>query len=166
MTEKLKSKGSTDSCRTALFAGSFDPFTTGHASIVERALPLFDRIVIGVGCSPDKHASAVASARVRAIAAIYADEPRVQVAAYSVLTCEFARSCGAQWLLRGVRSVADFEAERNLADINRRISGLETILLPALPELGFVSSSMVRELSRYGADVDDFLPHSQLNESK
>lgn len=159
----MKSKPSPDPRRTALFAGSFDPFTTGHASIVERALPLFDRIVIGIGRSPDKTASAAAEGRAEAIRSLYADDPRVEVAVYEGLTVNFARRCGAGWLLRGIRSVADFEAERNLADINRRISGIETLLLPALPELGFVSSSMVRELQRYGADTTEFLPLSQLN---
>ena len=159
----VRSKQNPDPRRTALFAGSFDPFTTGHASIVERALPLFDRIVIGIGRSPDKTATAAAERRLIAIRELYAGNPRVEVASYEGLTADFARECGAAWLLRGVRSVADFEAERNLADINRRISGIETLLLPALPELGYVSSSMVRELSRYGADTSEFLPYSQLN---
>ena len=114
--------------RIALFAGSFDPFTIGHKSIVDRALPLFGEIVIG------------------------------EVILWSGLTVDAARREGAQFLLRGVRSVVDFEYERQLADINRNISGIESVLIYALPELASVSSSMVRELAGYGVDVSEYLP--------
>jgi len=147
--------------RTALFAGSFDPFTAGHASIVERALPLFDRIVVAVGINVDKPGTQPADERVEAIRRIYAPLPagRVEVLAYSgELTVELAARVGARWLLRGVRSVRDFEYERDLADINRKLSGLETILLYTLPELAAVSSSVVRELGSYGADITPFMP--------
>lgn len=147
--------------RTALFAGSFRPFTRGHASVVERALPLFDRIVIAVGINPDKERDADVDDRVASIAAVYADLPpgRVEVMAYhGMLTVDLAAKIGAQWLLRGVRSVKDFEYERDLADINRKLSGLETLLLFTLPEYSAVSSSVVRELQAYGRDVSEFLP--------
>lgn len=144
--------------RTALFAGSFDPFTIGHASIVSRALSLFDRIVIAVGVNMAKTSVDEVSRRVEAIAALYADEPRVTVTHYEGLTVDMAARCGARWLLRGVRSVKDFEYERDMADINRQLSGLETVLLYSLPEHAAVSSSIVRELRAYGRDVSDYLP--------
>ncbi len=147
--------------RVALFAGTFDPFTAGHASVVERALLLFDKIVIAVGINAAKTSEADASGRVRSIEAVYAALPpgRVEVVCYSgMLTVQLATQVGARWLLRGIRSVKDFEYEREMADINRKLSGLETILLFTLPELAAVSSSAVRELSAYGADVSAFLP--------
>lgn len=144
--------------RTALFAGSFDPFTIGHASVVERALPLFDRIVIAIGVNAGKTAAEETQARVDAIRRIYIDEPRVEVTAYSGLTVDTARSVGATALLRGVRSVKDFEYERDMADINRQLSGLETVLIYSLPEHSAISSSIVRELQAYGKDVSAYLP--------
>lgn len=141
------------------YCGSFNPFTTGHDSIVRRALKLFDEIVIGVGVNIAKpDAADEAEERVEAIRRIYAGEPRVSVKSFAGLAVEFAKENGARWLIRGVRSAADFEAERTMADANRAISGIDTLLLPALPELGFVSSSMVRELERFGADTSPFLP--------
>ena len=146
--------------RVALFAGSFDPFTAGHASVVERALLLFDRIIIAVGVNSAKPGSEPAEARVEAIRALYAALPagRVEVLAYTGLTVDLAASTGARWLLRGVRSVRDFEYERDMADLNRKLSGLETILLYTLPELSAVSSSAVRELRAIGADITPFMP--------
>lgn len=144
---------------TAFFAGSFNPFTRGHASIVERALPLFERIIIGVGVNALKPCAALEGrARADVIRALYADEPRVEVTVYDTLTVEAARRAGATVLLRGVRSVADFEYERAMSALNRRIDGMETLLLFAEPELECVSSSVVRELQSYGRDVSDFLP--------
>ena len=157
---------SPDGGRSALFAGSFNPFTVGHASVVERALPLFDRIIIAVGdnaAKPDER---------RPIAAIedYCrrfPEGRVTVVRYSgELTVDVARRLGADCLLRGVRSVRDFEYERDLADINRRIGGIETVLIFSLPEHEAVSSSMVRELQSYGHDVAQFLPDVPLSQGE
>lgn len=142
--------------RIALFPGSFRPFTAGHADIVARGLELFDKVIIAIGINPAKPA-ADAEAAVEAIRALYAAEPRVEVEAYSCLTADFARSCGAAFLLRGVRSVKDFEYERDMADINRRISGIESVILFSRPELAAVSSSVVRELESYGHDVTQFL---------
>lgn len=154
----MKTKPSTEG-RTALFPGSFRPFTKGHASIVERGLALFDRVVIAVGVNLAKDPEGVhAAENVGRISTLYAGEPRVEVVSYSGLTVDAAREAGAQFLLRGVRSVKDFEYERDMADINRKLSGLETVLLYSLPELSAVSSSVVRELEAFGADVSDFLP--------
>lgn len=143
---------------TILFPGSFNPFTLGHKSLVDRVLPLFDRVVIAVGCNPDKKDCDTA-ARIEAISRVYASEPKVSVSSYSGLTVDACRSEGARWMLRGVRSVADFEYERGLADINRRISGIETLILFTLPEYADISSSVVRELKRYGYDTSAFLPY-------
>ncbi len=150
-----------DTERVALFAGTFDPFTVGHASIVQRALPLFDRLVIAVGVNAAKTGAAAAAERVEAIRRVYASLPegRVEVMSYDrELTVDLARRIGARWLLRGVRSAKDFEYERDMADINRRLAGLETVLLYALPEHAAISSSVVRELRSYGRDIREFLP--------
>lgn len=151
--------------RIALFPGSFNPFTIGHKSIVDRAIPLFDRIIIAIGTNAEKSEadSDDLARRIRAIASVYEDEPAVEVYAYEGLTSDFAAEMGAGFLLRGVRSVHDFEYERTLADVNRHISGLETVLLYSLPEYSSISSSVVRELQSYGVDVSDFLPKTENN---
>lgn len=144
--------------RTVLFPGSFAPFTKGHASLVGRALGLFDKVVIAIGFNAAKQSAANVEERIAAISAIYASEPRVSVMAYSGLTVDACKAEGAGWMLRGVRTVADFEYERNLADLNRMISGIETVILFTLPELAAVSSSAVRELKSHGYDVSSMLP--------
>ncbi len=138
--------------RKALFAGSFNPFTVGHADIVKRGLELFDEVVIAIGENQDKP-SADIQERLQAIRDIYIDEPRVQVEVYHSLTVDFAREIGACALLRGVRTAQDFEYERQMADANRALAGIETVVLFSLPELGFVSSSLVRDLKKHGADT-------------
>ena len=144
--------------KTILFAGTFDPYTIGHHALVERALVLFDSIVIAVGCNMDKHCMATAAERVAAIEGLYADDSRVRVVTYDALTMDLAREVGATALLRGVRTVKDFEYERGLADVNRRMGGIETLLLVSEPEYAHISSSLVRELLKYGKDVSDLLP--------
>lgn len=143
---------------TLLFPGTFDPFTIGHVSLVERALPLCDRLIIAVGFNPAKSSAESVQERVKTISRLYADRPEIKVISYSGLTVDTCREENAGWMLRGVRTVADFEYERNLADINRSISGIETILLYSLPELSFISSSMVRELASHGHDISQYLP--------
>lgn len=144
--------------KTAVFPGSFNPFTIGHKDIADRALRIFDRLVIGVGYNVMKQDNASADKRVAAIAALYAGNDKVKVESYSELTVEFARRHGARYIVRGLREVKDFEYERNLADTNSVISDIETVFLVARPELGFISSSMVRELIANGYDADRFLP--------
>ncbi len=143
---------------TAVFPGSFDPFTVGHDAIVRRALPLFDRIIIGVGVNVRKQYLYSADKRVEDIARLYAVEPKVEVKAYSGLLVDFARQEGARFIVKGVRSVKDFEYEREQADINLKIGGLDTLLLFSEPQYQSVSSSMVRELLHFGRDVSEFLP--------
>lgn len=152
--------------RTALFAGSFRPFTIGHADIVSRALAVFDRVVVCVGVNFGKEADPDTLESVRAIEAVYAAEPRVSVIARQGLTVDIARETGACALLRGVRSAKDYEYERDMADANRALGGIDTVILVARPELSFISSSLVRELKAFGRSVEQFLPtpanHSQL----
>lgn len=144
--------------RVAVFPGSFDPFTLGHYSIVNRALAIFDKIVVAIGVNDGKTPRFGAEERAAIIRRAFADEPRVEVTTYSGLTVDVAREVGAACILRGVRTVQDFEFEKNLADINRVLSGLETVLLYSLPEYAFISSSVVRELLHYDKDVSDMLP--------
>lgn len=143
---------------TAIFTGSFDPFTIGHYDIVSRALPLFSRIVIGVGVNERKQYMQSAEQRCATIASIYADEPKIEVKSYSDLTVDFARREGAIYIIKGVRSVKDFEYEREQADINRQLSGIDTLLLYSDPRYSSISSSMVRELIHFGQDVSRYLP--------
>ena len=143
---------------TGIFTGSFDPYTIGHDDILRRALPLFDHIVIGIGVNERKNYMQSAEERMKTIKAIYADEPKVEVKTYNDLTIDFARRENASYIIKGVRSVKDFEYERDQADINRQLSGVETLLLYADPRYSAVSSSMVRELIHFGQAVSRFLP--------
>lgn len=144
--------------RTGIFVGSFDPFTIGHKSVVDRVLPLFDRVVIGVGVNERKQYMLTVEERVAAIRQLYVGDGRVVVESYSDLTVDFAQRHGAQFVVKGVRNVRDFEYERDQADINRRLTGLETLLIYAEPGLDSVSSSVVRELNHFGKDTSMFVP--------
>ena len=144
--------------RTGIFVGSFDPFTIGHDSIVRRALPLFDKIVIGVGINERKTHMLNENERVERIAQLYASEPEIEVKGYNDLTVDFAKREQAHFIIKGVRSMKDFEYEREQADINKLLNGIETILLCAEPQLASISSSVVRELKHFGRDISKFLP--------
>lgn len=144
--------------RTALFPGTFNPFTVGHKSVVDRGLALFDRIIIAVGINAAKSDNSDIEERLEAIRRVYAANDRVSVISYSGLTVDACREYGADFILRGVRSVRDFEYERDLADGNRNISGIETVLLYAEPELSWISSSIVRDLARHGSDISKLIP--------
>ena len=141
-----------------LFPGSFDPFTLGHANLVERALALFDEVVIAVGINEQKAGWIPAEERVRALKDLYKDSARVRVESYTGLTTDFAHSIGAKAILRGVRTVKDYEYEMQMADINRQQTGIETVFLFAAPQLAAISSSVVRELAHFGKDIRGFLP--------
>ena len=144
--------------RVAIFPGTFDPFTRGHYSVVRRALSMFDEVVIAIGVNALKRPMFTIEERMAMLESLFADEPRVKVISYSGLTVDVARECGAQFMLRGVRSVVDFEYERSIADVNREISGLETVMLFTEPMYAHISSSVVRELISYGRDVTAFVP--------
>ena len=145
--------------RIALFAGSFDPFTRGHEVVVEEALKLFDKVVIGVGENVSKRSLLSVEQRCRLIGDIYRDDDRVKVASYNTLTGDFAREVGATVLVRGVRNTVDFEFERSIELTNRQLfPELTTVLLPTPVEYMHISSSMVRELLAFGRDVKEYLP--------
>lgn len=144
--------------KRAIFPGTFDPFTLGHHSIVKRTLTFMDEVIVGIGINEGKHCLIPVEKRVEMIRQLYADEPRVKVMAYSGLTVDFAQEQEARVIVRGIRSVKDFEYEEGIADINKKLSGIETIFLFTEPELSSVSSSVVRELLHYGKDISLFLP--------
>ncbi len=144
--------------RNGIFVGSFDPYTIGHDSIVRRALPLFDKIIIGVGFNERKKYMQTTEQRVETIKRIYEGEPKIEVKQYNDLTVDFARREQAEFIIKGVRSVKDFEYEREQADINRQLTGIETVLFFAEAGMESISSSVVRELVHFGKDVRRFLP--------
>lgn len=145
--------------RVAIFPGSFDPFTRGHAAIVEEALRLFDRVVIAVGYNTAKRGMLDVEARKRLIESLYAEDRRVEVTAYTTLTGDEARRVGATAIIRSARNTADFEYERTMAQANRRIfPELTTLILTAPAEVEDISSSLVRELRTFGHDVGALLP--------
>lgn len=144
--------------KVALFPGTFDPFTLGHYSIVKRGLCIFDEIVIAIGVNATKRPMFSEEQRMEMLQQIYAGEPRVRIISYNGLTVDVARRYGARFMLRGARSVVDFEYEKSMSDVNRVISGLETIVLFTEPEYAHISSSTVRELLCFGHRVDAFLP--------
>ena len=146
---------------TAIFPGSFDPFTIGHYDIVKRGLALFDHIIIGIGHNSKKQSSFPLGQRIKDIQQVFANEPRVKVTAYEGLTIDFAATHHAQCILRGVRSVQDFEYERNIAEANKQLCGIETVLLYTKPEYAHISSSLVRELYSYNRDITPYLPPKQ-----
>ena len=144
--------------RIALFPGSFDPMTTGHLALLQRAMPLFDKIIVAVGINKDKRNAYPLDERMQRIRMAVNNMPNVEVATYESLTTDFCHECGARFILRGVRSLSDYEYERNIADINRTIApDIETVFLFADPAHAMISSSMIRELRAFGKDVSDFL---------
>lgn len=132
--------------RTALFQGSFDPFTIGHDDIVRRALRFFDKLYVVVTINPEKHYMFSTESRVDAIKRLYKDEPRIIVDVNDGMTVDFAKRVGAQFVVRGVRTMIDFEYEKVEAEYNKRLGGLETVLLYSPPELASVSSTAYRQL--------------------
>lgn len=144
--------------KTAIFPGSFDPFTIGHYDVVRRALQLFDKIIIGIGSNASKQSVFSLEERLKHIRETFRNDPRVEVQVYDSLTVDFARQVEAQFILRGVRCIADFEYERNMAEANKEIGGIETILLYTSPEYAHISSTLVRDLYSYGKDISSFLP--------
>lgn len=144
--------------RIALFPGTFDPFTIGHQSLVSRGLALVNEIIISIGINEKKQTYFSIEKRIEAISNLYKDEPRVKVMSYNSLTVDFADEVGAAFILRGIRTVNDFEYEKSIADVNRKLSGIETFILFTEPEHTHISSSIVRELLNYGKDISQFVP--------
>ncbi len=145
--------------KTAIFTGVFNPFTIGHADIVNRALKVFDRVVVGLGYNPSKGDVADVQKRIDQIEAVYKDEPRVVVEAFSDMAADLAKRYNAIAVVKGIRSVKDFEYERDQAEYNSLLGdGLETVVFFARPELAALSSTAVRTLQYFGKDVTKFLP--------
>ena len=143
----------------AVFPGSFDPITRGHDSVVRRALPLFNRIILAIGDNPDKRPFFVYEKRYEWLTSIYRHEPKISVMKYSGLTVEFCKSNDAKYILRGLRTSADFEFERTIGLMNKALyNDIETIFLLCDPEYAALSSSIVRDILKNGGDVGKFIP--------
>lgn len=145
--------------KKALFSGTFDPFTVGHHALIKRALHFVDEIIIAIGVNPDKKTLFPLEERIDTIRKIYAEEKRVTVTSYDTLTIDFAQKAGVDFILRGVRNISDFEYEKSMADVNRKLSGIETVFLFSEPEYGYVSSSLVRELISHKKDISNLIPN-------
>jgi pantetheine-phosphate adenylyltransferase len=147
--------------RIALFPGTFDPITIGHLDIIHRALPLFDKLVIGIGRNSSKSAMFSEEQRMKWIKEIFRDNPKVSVAVYEGLTVECCRRVGANFIMRGIRYVNDFEYEKAIADMNRSLDrDIETVFLTCLPQYTSVASTLVRDVIRNGGDARQFLPEA------
>jgi pantetheine-phosphate adenylyltransferase len=145
--------------KIAVFPGSFDPITIAHADIVKRALPLFDKIIVGIGINSAKQGYFSPEKRMDVIEAVFAGIPKVEVQLYQGLTVEFCKQNNANFIVRGVRSVGDFEYEKPIAQINQTLMPeVETILFFSKPEYGAISSTIVRDILKHGGDVSKFLP--------
>lgn len=145
--------------RICLFPGTFDPVTLGHTDIINRALPLFDKLIIGIGRNSHKEPMFSEAERLQWIREIYKDDPKVEALVYEGLTVECCKKVGADFILRGIRYVNDFEYEKAIADMNRSIQGhIETIFLTCLPQYTSIASTLVRDVLRNGGDVAQFLP--------
>lgn len=147
--------------RICLFPGTFDPVTLGHVDIINRALPLFDKIYVGIGINSSKSPMFSAEQRMHWFSEIYKDEPRVQSVVYDGLTVNYCRIIKAGFILRGIRYVSDFEYEKTIADANRTLDkNIETIFLTGEPKYTSVASTIVRDIIRNGGDASPFLPEA------
>jgi len=145
--------------RICLFPGTFDPLTLGHTDIINRALPLFDKIVIGIGRNASKIPMFKEELRLQWLKEIYASEPKLSAVIYDGLTVNCCKEVGANFILRGIRYVNDFEYEKAIADMNRSLADhIETVFLTCLPQYTSVASTLVRDVLKNGGDVSQFLP--------
>lgn len=145
--------------RICLFPGTFDPVTLGHTDIINRALPLFDKVVVGIGINSSKNPMFNAAQRMEWFNEIYKNEPRVESVVYDGLTVHYCKIIGARFILRGIRYVSDFEYEKTIADANRTMdSNIETIFLTGEPKYTSVASTIVRDIIRNGGNASPFLP--------
>ena len=150
--------------RICLFPGTFDPVTLGHVDIIDRAIPLFDKIVVGIGKNTTKAPMFSAEQRLQWIREIYKSQPLVEGAVYEGLTVHFCKKVNAKFILRGIRYVSDFEYEKTIADANRTLEkGIETIFLTGEPKYTSVASTIVRDILRNGGDASHFLPDIVFN---
>ncbi len=156
--------------RICLFPGTFDPVTLGHIDIIDRALPLFDKLVIGIGRNVNKVPMFSEEQRLQWLKEIYRGNPKVDAVVYDGLTVECCEQVGAKFILRGIRYVNDFEYEKAIADMNRSLDGhIDTVFLTCLPQFTSVASTLVRDVLKNGGDVSQFLPdvvNTSLKQSK
>lgn len=153
--------------RICLFPGTFDPITLGHTDVIDRSLDLFDEIVVGVGVNSAKTPMFPLEQRMQWIREIYSDRPKVKVISYEGLTVKTCKEIGAQFILRGIRSIGDFEYEKAIADVNRMMDeNIETIFLSCSPRYSTLASSLVRDVLRYGGDASQLLPANILRQLK
>lgn len=147
--------------KIAIFPGSFDPITIGHVDIVQRALPLFDELIVAIGVNSNKKYLFTLEQRMEWIRDVFRTEPKVRVAAYEGLTVHFCREMNAGYILRGIRSAADFDYEKTIAHLNSAMTpDVETLLILARPELSAISSTIVREIITHRGDIHQFLPEA------
>ncbi|MDB5021981.1 MAG: Phosphopantetheine adenylyltransferase [Pedobacter sp.] len=145
--------------KTALFPGSFDPITIAHVDILKRSIPLFDRVVLGIGLNSSKQGFLSIETREAIVRSVFKSYPNVEIALYEGLTVDFCKTIGASYMIRGIRSVADFEYERAIAQINQTMMpNVETIFILSKPEYSAISSTIVRDILRNHGDVSPFLP--------
>lgn len=145
--------------KIALFPGSFDPVTNAHVDIVKRAVGLFDKIVIGIGVNSTKQSFLDPGLRKKMLEAVFREEPKIEVTAYEGLTVDFCRKIGATYMIRGIRTVSDFEYEKAIAQMNHAlVPEIESIFIVSKPGYSSISSTIVREIIKYNGDVGDFVP--------
>ncbi len=153
--------------RICLFPGTFDPVTLGHTDIINRALPLFDKIIVGIGVNAAKNPMFTASQRMQWFNEIYKSEPSVESCTFEGLTVDFCKKIGAHFILRGIRFVSDFEYEKSIADANRTMDrNIETVFLTGEPKYTSVASTIVRDIIKNGGDASPFLPEAVINSLK
>ncbi len=145
--------------KVAVFPGSFDPITVGHLALVKRALPLFDKIIVAIGQNSQKKYLFSLDQRISWLNAVFADEPKVEVDFFENLTAHYCRKIGAKYLLRGLRNASDFDYEKTISQMNAIVgNGIETIFLISEPEHSHISSTIVREVIKWGGDASPFIP--------
>lgn len=145
---------------SAIFPGSFDPITLGHEDIVQRAVGLFDQIIVAVGNNADKKYMFSLEKRLAFIKATFKDYPNVKVMTFDGLTIDFAKKINANYIIRGLRNPADFEFEKAIAQTNRKLSGIETVFLLTASGKSYISSSIVRDVYRHGGDITSLIPEN------
>lgn len=146
--------------RIAIFPGSFDPFTKGHEDIILKGVRLFDKVVIGIGRNANKKRYFPLDLMERSIRGTFAEHSNVIIESYDILTIDFAKKHGARFILRGLRNTTDFDYENPIAQVNRIHGDIESVFFITSPEYAFISSSIVREMHRYGEDVSTLLPYT------
>jgi pantetheine-phosphate adenylyltransferase len=145
--------------KAALFPGSFDPVTKAHVDIIERSIPLFDKIVIGIGLNSTKEPFLSLALREKMLKAVFANEPKIEISTYKGLTVEFCKEIGANYMIRGIRTVSDFEYEKAIAQMNHAlVPEIESIFIVSKPGYSSISSTIVRDIMRYKGDVAQFVP--------